>query len=139
MTRSIFVAALSLVAIVAAPRQAAAGDFITQNLRYTTSALHARENSRLALPIGVPSSIAPIIVEMTIRVSFAVMLFATLSFLGLGAQPPAAEWGLMVSEARRYMHMSAGILIWPSVAIAIVAVGFNLLGDGLRDALNPRT
>jgi peptide/nickel transport system permease protein len=87
----------------------------------------------------LPNVIAPIIVEMTIRVSFAVMLFATLSFLGLGAQPPAAEWGLMVSEARRYMHMSAGILIWPSVAIAIVAVGFNLLGDGLRDALNPRT
>jgi len=45
----------------------------------------------------------------------------------------------MVSEARRYMHLSAGILIWPSTAIAIVAVGFNLLGDGLRDALNPRT
>ncbi|MGO6908697.1 ABC transporter permease, partial [Rhizobium ruizarguesonis] len=50
----------------------------------------------------LPNVIAPIIVEMTIRVSFAVMLFATLSFLGLGAQPPAAEWGLMVSEARRY-------------------------------------
>ena len=87
----------------------------------------------------LPNVIAPIVVEMTIRVSFAVMLFATLSFLGLGAQPPAPEWGLMVSESRRFMHLSPWMILWPSVAIAIVAIGFNLLGDGLRDVLNPRT
>jgi peptide/nickel transport system permease protein len=87
----------------------------------------------------LPNVVAPIIVEMTIRISFAVMLFATLSFLGLGAQPPAPEWGLMVAEARRFMHLSAWMILWPSLAIALVAIGFNLLGDGLRDALNPRT
>ena len=87
----------------------------------------------------LPNVIAPIVVEMTIRVSFAVMLFATLSFLGLGAQPPATDWGLMVSEARQYLHRSYWILLWPSAAIALTAIGFNLLGDGLRDALNPRT
>jgi len=87
----------------------------------------------------LPNVIAPIVVETTIRVSFAVMLFATLSFLGLGAQPPAPEWGLMVSEGRRFMHLSAWMIVWPSLAIASVAIGFNLLGDGLRDALNPRT
>jgi peptide/nickel transport system permease protein len=87
----------------------------------------------------LPNVIAPVIVEMTIRISFAVMLFATLSFLGLGAQPPAPEWGLMVAEARKFMHLSAWMIIWPSLAIAAVAIGFNLLGDGLRDALNPRT
>ncbi len=87
----------------------------------------------------LPNVVAPIIVEMSIRVAFSVMLFATLSFLGLGAQPPAPEWGLMVSEARRFMHLSPWMILWPSVAIALVAVGFNLLGDGLRDALNPRT
>lgn len=87
----------------------------------------------------LPNVVAPIIVEMTIRVAFAVMLFATLSFLGLGAQPPASEWGLMVSEARRFMHLSPWMILWPSLAIALVAIGFNLLGDGLRDALNPRT
>jgi peptide/nickel transport system permease protein len=87
----------------------------------------------------LPNVVAPIVVEMTIRVSFAVMLFATLSFLGLGAQPPAPEWGLMVSEARKFMHLSAWMILWPSLAIAMVAIGFNLLGDGLRDALNPRT
>jgi peptide/nickel transport system permease protein len=87
----------------------------------------------------LPNVIAPIIVEMTIRISFAVMLFATLSFLGLGAQPPAPEWGLMVAEARRFMHLSPWMIVWPSLAIATVAIGFNLLGDALRDALNPRT
>jgi peptide/nickel transport system permease protein len=87
----------------------------------------------------LPNVIAPIVVEMSIRVAFAVMLFATLSFLGLGAQPPASEWGLMVSEARRFMHLSPWMILWPALAIALVAIGFNLLGDGLRDALNPRT
>jgi peptide/nickel transport system permease protein len=87
----------------------------------------------------MPNVIAPIIVELTIRISFAVMLFATLSFLGLGAQPPAPEWGLMVAEARRFMHLSPWMIIWPSLAVATVAIGFNLLGDALRDALNPRT
>ena len=87
----------------------------------------------------LPNVIAPIVVEMTIRVAFAVMLFATLSFLGLGAQPPKPEWGLMVSESRRFMHLSPWMIVWPSLAIATVAIGFNLLGDGLRDALNPRT
>lgn len=87
----------------------------------------------------LPNVIAPIVIEMTIRVAFAVMLFATLSFLGLGAQPPASEWGLMVAEARRFMHLSPWMILWPSLAIALVAIAFNLLGDGLRDALNPRT
>ncbi|SAL85300.1 binding-protein-dependent transport system inner membrane protein [Caballeronia arvi] len=87
----------------------------------------------------LPNVVAPIVVETTIRVAFAVMLFATLSFLGLGAQPPATEWGLMAAEARSYMHLSIWMIIWPSAAVALVAVGFNLLGDGLRDALNPRT
>lgn len=87
----------------------------------------------------LPNVVAPIVVEMSIRVAFAVMLFATLSFLGLGAQPPSSEWGLMVSEARRFMHLSPWMILWPAIAIALVAVGFNLLGDGLRDALNPCT
>jgi peptide/nickel transport system permease protein len=86
----------------------------------------------------LPNVAAPMIVEATIRVSFAVMLFATLSFLGLGAQAPASEWGLMVSEARRFMHQAPWLIIVPSCAIALTAICFNLLGDGLRDALNPR-
>lgn len=86
----------------------------------------------------LPNVVGPVIVETTIRVAFAVMLFATLSFLGLGAQPPAPEWGLMVAEARRFVHQAPWVIIAPSVAIAATAIAFNLLGDGLRDALNPR-
>ena len=86
----------------------------------------------------LPNVAAPVIIEATIRVAFAVMLFATLSFLGLGAQPPASEWGLMVSEARRFMHQAPWVIVAPSLAIAATAICFNLLGDGLRDALNPR-
>lgn len=86
----------------------------------------------------LPNVVGPVVVETTIRVAFAVMLFATLSFLGLGAQPPASEWGLMVAEARRFVHQAPWIILAPAIAIAITAIGFNLLGDGLRDALNPR-
>jgi peptide/nickel transport system permease protein len=86
----------------------------------------------------LPNVVGPIIVETTVRVAFAVMMFATLSFLGLGAQPPAAEWGLMVAEARPFLHQAPWIIIAPAIAIGLTAIGFNLLGDGLRDALNPR-
>lgn len=85
-----------------------------------------------------PNVIAPVVVESTIRVAFAVMLVATLSFLGLGAQPPAPEWGLMIAEGRQYLHQAPWMIVAPGAAIALTAIGFNLLGDGLRDALNPR-
>lgn len=135
--------ALVAVAIAFAPGMARITRSVALSVRkqdYVSAAIARGESSAFIIRREMlPNVIAPIIVEMTIRVAFAVMLFATLSFLGLGAQPPAAEWGLMVSEARQYMHLNAYILIWPSVAIALTAVGFNLLGDGLRDALNPRT
>lgn len=86
-----------------------------------------------------PNVMAPVIVEGTIRISFAIMLGATLSYLGLGAQPPASDWGLLVSEARPYLLRSPWLVIWPGLGIAIVSIGFNLLGDGLRDVLNPRS
>lgn len=135
--------ALVAVAVAFAPGMARITRSVALSVRkqdYINAAIARGESaSYVVIREMLPNVVAPIIVEMTIRVSFAIMLFATLSFLGLGAQPPAAEWGLMVSEARQYMHRSAGILIWPSLAIAAVAIGFNLLGDGLRDALNPRT
>lgn len=135
--------ALMAVAVAFAPGMARIARSVALSVRkqdYVSAAIARGETvTYVVLREMLPNIVAPIIVEMTIRVSFAVMLFATLSFLGLGAQPPAQEWGLMVAEARQYMHMSAWILLWPCVAIAAVAIGFNLLGDGLRDALNPRT
>lgn len=86
----------------------------------------------------LPNAVGPVIIEATIRVAFAVMIGATLGFLGLGAQPPSTEWGLMIAGARQYMGRSIWIVLVPSVAIAMVALGFNLLGDALRDRLDPR-
>lgn len=135
--------ALLAVALAFTPSMARITRSIALTVRkhdYVSAAVARGEGtSYIVLREMLPNVISPIVVEMTIRVSFAVMTFATLSFLGLGAQPPAADWGLMVSEARQYLHRSAWILIWPSAAIAITAIGFNLLGDGLRDALNPKT
>lgn len=86
----------------------------------------------------LPNAAAPIVIEATIRVAFAVMMFATMSFLGLGTQPPASDWGLMAAEARPHMFQAPWSILAPCAAIAVTAIGFNLFGDGLRDALNPR-
>lgn len=87
----------------------------------------------------LPNTIGPVIVEATIRVSFAIMLGATLGFLGLGAQPPSTEWGLMIAEARQYMFRNPWCVAVPGMAIAIAALGFNLFGDALRDVIDPRS
>ena len=103
-------------------------------------AARARGESRawIVLREVMPNAIGPIIVEATIRVSFAIMIGATLGFLGLGAQPPSTEWGLMVSEARQFMFRSPWGVIIPGIAIAMTAMGFNLFGDALRDAFDPK-
>lgn len=135
--------ALLAIALAFAPGMARVTRSVALAVRkqdYVNAAIARGEGAGfIVLREMLPNVIAPIVVEMTIRVAFAVMLFATLSFLGLGAQPPASEWGLMVAEARRFMHLSPWMILWPSLAVALVAIGFNLLGDGLRDALNPRT
>jgi peptide/nickel transport system permease protein len=86
----------------------------------------------------LPNTMGPVIVEATIRVSFAIMLGATLGFLGLGAQPPSTEWGLMIAEARQFMFRNPWCVAAPGIAIAVAALGFNLFGDALRDVLDPR-
>ena len=112
---------------------------VVRRQEYVQAAIARGESGGwIVLAEMLPNVAAPVVIEATIRVAFAVMLFATLSFLGLGAQPPASEWGLMVSEARRFMHQAPWVIVFPSLAIAATAICFNLLGDGLRDALNPR-
>lgn len=95
-------------------------------------------SSYIVLREVLPNALGPIIVESTIRVAFAIMIGATLGFLGLGAQPPSSEWGLMVAEARQFMFRNGWMVAVPGVGIAMAAMGFNLFGDALRDSLDPR-
>lgn len=82
---------------------------------------------------------APLIVFGSLRVSTAILVAATLSFLGLGVQPPTPEWGAMVSTARQYIAIAPHTFLYPTLAIFVTVVAFNVLGDGLRDALDPTT
>jgi peptide/nickel transport system permease protein len=86
----------------------------------------------------IPNSIGPIIVLATMRIATAILTAAGLSFLGLGAQPPSPEWGAMLSEGRDYLRTAPYISIIPGLAIMFVVLGFNMLGDGIRDALDTR-
>jgi peptide/nickel transport system permease protein len=85
----------------------------------------------------LPNAIAPLIVESTLRLALAILAEAALSFLGLGTQPPAPTWGQMIAEGRSVMTFSSWPAIGPGLAITITVLGFNLLGDGIRDALDP--
>ncbi|KPU42418.1 glutathione transport system permease protein GsiD [Oxobacter pfennigii] len=85
----------------------------------------------------LPNCISPIIVYATMRLATAILSAATLSFLGLGAQPPMAEWGAMASTGRNFIYQAPHLTLIPGAAIIIVVFGFNSLGDGLRDALDP--
>jgi peptide/nickel transport system permease protein len=86
----------------------------------------------------LPNIFAPLLVQLTLSLSTAILVEASLSFLGLGTQPPTPSWGLMVSDGRRFLTLSPWATIAPGLAIMVVVLGFNLLGDGLRDALDPR-
>ena len=86
----------------------------------------------------IPNCMGPIIVEATINLSYMIMLSSSLSFIGLGVQPPSPEWGAMLSDGRENMRYSPWVVIAPGVAIVITSLVVNLLGDGLRDALDPR-
>jgi ABC-type antimicrobial peptide transport system permease subunit len=86
----------------------------------------------------LPNSLAPIIVQTSLRMATVLLTASGLSFLGLGVQPPSPEWGAMLSNARTYMITAPHVATVPGLAIMLVVLGFNLLGDGLRDALDPR-
>ena len=93
---------------------------------------------RIVLAHILPNAITPIIVQGTLGVGTAILDAAALSFLGLGAQPPTPEWGQILSESRNYLFTSPHLVFFPGIAIMITVLGFNLLGDGMRDALDPR-
>jgi len=93
---------------------------------------------RIALRHILPNIVAPLIVQATLAIAAAVIAEASLSFLGLGQQPPAPSWGSMLNTAKNYIDNAPWMAIWPGLSIFLLVLSFNLLGDGLRDALDPR-
>ncbi|MEO3788789.1 ABC transporter permease [Nonomuraea sp. B10E15] len=87
----------------------------------------------------LPNCASPLIVQATVAIPAAIIGESTLSFLGLGVQPPTASWGVMLTTAQQYLSDAPWLAIWPGLMIALATLGFNLLGDGLRDVLDPRS
>lgn len=86
----------------------------------------------------LPNALPPVLVQATLTIAAAIIAEASLSFLGLGQQPPAPSWGSMLNTAKNFMAQAPWLALWPGLAIFTVVLGFNLVGDGLRDALDPR-
>ncbi len=95
-------------------------------------------NVRIICKHIIPNILAPLMVQMSFSVAGAILAASGLSFLGLGAQPPLPEWGVMLSQSRDYMRVAPHVVIFPGLAIVIVIIGLNILGDALRDLWDPK-
>jgi peptide/nickel transport system permease protein len=106
---------------------------------FVTSARAAgQRNGAIIWSTILPNILSPLIVQGTVQFAIAILAEAALSYLGLGTQPPHASWGRMLNEAQTFMEISPWLAIFPGLAIAWAVLGFNLLGDGLRDLLDPK-
>jgi len=94
--------------------------------------------ARIVLRHILPNLVSTLVVQVSLALSWAVLTEGALSFLGLSAQPPAPSWGVMLNEGRQYLEFATHLALFPGLAIMIAVLGFNLLGDGLRDALDPQ-
>jgi peptide/nickel transport system permease protein len=117
--------------------RAAALTVKVQDFVRAAEALGARPRRIMAFHI-LPNVVSPIIVATTLSVGNIILLESALSFLGLGVQPPLPSWGNMLSGALEYMYASPGLAVWPGLLIFLTVLSFNLLGDGLQEALDPR-
>jgi ABC-type dipeptide/oligopeptide/nickel transport system permease subunit len=131
--------AIGIVSIPVYARLSRASVLSVKEMEYVTAAraLGAGAGRLMFLNI-LPNILTPLIVQATLGIGTAVIEAAALSFLGLGAQPPDPEWGQMLSEARALVFTAPHLVFFPGLAITFTVLGFNLLGDGLRDALDPR-
>lgn len=138
LTNVVFAVALFSVPTFA--RIARASVMNAREEEYVTAAraLGARDARIIARSI-LPNVVSPILIYASLRLATSILTAATLSFLGLGAQPPIAEWGAMISDARTYLYSARSLSVIPGVGILVTVLAFNLIGDGLRDALDPRS
>jgi peptide/nickel transport system permease protein len=132
--------AVGIVGIPVYARNARASVLSVKELEYVEAA-RAIGNGIVAtlFKYVLPNILAPLVVQATLGVGTAELDSAGLSFLGLGIQPPTAEWGSMLNDARDYWLSAPWALLFPGIAISVAVLGFNLLGDGLRDALDPKS
>jgi peptide/nickel transport system permease protein len=131
--------AIGIYSIPIFTRLARASALVATNMEYVAGARAIGQRDFLIMwRYVLPNSMAPLIVQGSFRLATAILTAAMLSFLGLGAQPPLPEWGVMLSTGRVYMILAPHVTFFPGVAIFITVLAFNLLGDGLRDLLDPR-
>lgn len=130
------------VGVVAIPQFARLTRGVTLSLReqeYITAArVVGASDSRVLAKHLFPNTIPPIIVQASLGIGWTILVASALGFLGVGVQPPTPEWGAMLSRGREFITLSPHLALFPGLAISLVVLGFNLLGDGLRDALDPR-
>ena len=133
------VIALAFVYTPYIARVARSAALTERNEAYVESAIARGEgNSRIVFSEVLPNCTAPLLVQGSLNISFAILAEASLSFLGLGAQPPTPSWGLMINTGRGFMETAPWLVIFPGIAIGVTVIGFNMLGDGLRDVLDPK-
>jgi peptide/nickel transport system permease protein len=134
--------AMIAIGIVGVPRFArlARAQVLAVREREYVEAVRAlgASNPRILLRHIVPNILTPVIIQTSLSVAFAILTEASLSFLGLGVQPPTPSWGFMLNQGRDYIAQAPWLAIFPGLAIFLVVMAFNLLGDAIRDALDPR-
>jgi len=111
---------------------------VKENLYVTVAKSIGADDAGVIFRHILPNVVSPIIVYATLRIAFAIIATSSLSFLGLGAKPPSPEWGVMLSDGREFLRVAPWVTTFPGLAIMISVMGINLLGDGLRDVLDPR-
>ena len=120
------------------PAETAKQDIVWQREFTLAARVAGKGTARVTLEHVLPNIASVLIVQATIQFALAILAEAGLSYLGLGTQPPAASWGKMLNDAQTFMFQAPYLAVFPGCAIALTVLGLNLLGDGLRDVLDPR-
>jgi len=131
--------ALTVAYVPAGVRLVRASALVIRELDYVEAArIAGASNVRIMLRHILPNSVSPLLVHVTFVFAYAILAEAALSFLGVGVPPPTASWGNIIAEGRDYATQAWWVMLFPGLGITLAALGLNLLGDGLRDTLDPR-